>query len=85
MEITLEILKNSVKMIKPTFLMRSTNLNYRRMTKEVKRLKTKGLIEEILMGEDELKRDARTTIMYQTTAQGIQTMNILNLAIKTLK
>ena len=84
LEIRIEILENSTKNIKPTHLMRATNLSYHFMLEQIKELKTADLIEEIKIEETELKKDRRTKINYRTTTKGANTIKTLKEAIKPI-
>lgn len=85
LEIKAEILENSRKKIKPTNLMRDVNLSWQPLQGYIEGLKNSQLIEEIPMGKEELKRDARTRVMYCTTTKGIHAMNAMKAAIKSIE
>lgn len=83
-EIRIEILENSMENIKPTHLMRASNLDYTRMLKYVDELKMGGLIEEINIGEEKFKKDRRTKINYCTTRKGINIVKIFKDVTKAI-
>ena len=85
LEMNVEILENSKKRIRPTILMASVNMAWRPFMKRIHELKSSGLIEEIDLSDEEIKRDKRTKINYYITPKGLSIVEAMHAVKKVIE